>query len=109
ARRARPRRDRSDRGRAATTRRPSRDALELLEAPDVALDEQPHVSDPVPHHRDALDPETEREARVSLGIDPAVLEDLRVHHPGAEQLEPPVAADAAAQAGAGETTRGAHA
>ena len=56
----------------------------------------------VPDHRHALDPHAEREPRVPLGVDAAVLEHLRMDHPGAQQLEPSVAADAAPDAAADE-------
>src|SRR3712207_7392993 len=53
--------------------------FELLEEPHVPLDEQPHVADAVPDHRDALDAHAEREPGVPLRVDAAVLEHLRVH------------------------------
>ena len=71
---------------------PHADALELLEEPNVAVDEHPHVRDRVAEQRDAFDPHPEGEPRVALGVVPAVLQDLRMHHPGAEQLDPAVAA-----------------
>ena len=56
----------------------------------------------VPEHGHPFDPEPEREPGVPLAVVPAVLQDLRMHHAGAEQLDPAVAADPAPDAVADE-------
>ena len=48
----------------------------------------PDVADPVAEHRDPLDTHPEREALVALRVDPAVLQDDRVDHAGAEDRHP---------------------
>src|SRR5690606_29810712 len=61
---------------------------ELREKPRIVLEQHANVGDSVPEHGDPLHPEAEREARVALRIDPAVLEHARVDHAAAEDLEP---------------------
>src|SRR5262245_65334028 len=61
---------------------------ELPEEPQVVVEEQAEVVDPVLQHRDALDAHPERPARVVLRIVADVLQHLRMHHAGAEDLEP---------------------
>src|SRR5437867_5011403 len=58
------------------------------------------------HHGHALDCEAERECRVPLGVDPAVLQDLRMHHAGPEELDPAVAAHRATRPVALEARHG---
>src|SRR5215470_1864211 len=61
---------------------------ELPEEAQVVLEEETQVVDAVLQHRDALDAHPERPARVLLRIVAHVLQDLRMHHPAAEDLEP---------------------
>src|SRR4051794_38269885 len=69
----------------------SSDAAELLEEADVALVEQSDIRDAVHGHRRPVDAEAEREPRVALGVVPDVLQDDRMYHAGAEDLDPSVA------------------
>src|SRR3954471_9076428 len=61
---------------------------ELLEETQVVLEEQPQVRDAVLEHLDPLRTHAEGEALVPLGIEPAVLEDDGVDHPGTEDGHP---------------------
>src|SRR4051812_44592073 len=61
---------------------------ELLEEAQVVLEEQPQVRDAVLEHLDPLRTHAEGEALVPLGIEPTVLEDDRVDHPGSEDGHP---------------------
>src|SRR5262245_52208873 len=69
----------------------------LSEEAEVVLVEQADVVDAVLEHGDALDPQPEGEAAHHAGVVADLLEDRRVHHPGAAQLDPaaPLAARAA--------------
>ena len=68
---------------------------------DVVVVEQAHVGDAPRQHRGALDAHAEGEARVALGVDPAVAQHLGMDHAAAEELEPAaVFAHAAAGAAA---------
>ena len=49
---------------------------------------QAKVVDPVAQHRDALRAHSEGEAGVALAVDADVREDVRVHHPAAQDFEP---------------------
>src|SRR5437899_2834111 len=60
----------------------------MPEPAEVAVVERAQIGDPVFQHRDALDPHAEGESLVDRGIDVAVLQHLRVHHAGAEDLQP---------------------
>src|SRR5437588_7580346 len=68
---------------------PSPGARELLEEPDVALEEQPAVGHAVAKHRDAFDTQPEREAGEPLRVVADVLEHLRMDQAAAEELDPP--------------------
>ena len=64
---------------------------ELLEEAHVVVEVQAQVGDAVAQHRDPLDAHPEREAGDALGVVAVlahVLEDVRVDHAGAEDLEP---------------------
>src|SRR3954447_11881604 len=64
---------------------------ELVQEPDVVLVEHPQVGHAVLEERDPLDPHAEREALDALGVVAVlahVAEHVRVHHPGAEDLDP---------------------
>src|SRR5258705_3199524 len=62
---------------------------ELPEEPQVVLEEQPEIVDAVLQHRDPLDAHPERPAREFLGVIADILQDPRMHHPAAENLQPP--------------------
>src|SRR5205085_2516663 len=68
-----------------------RASAELLQEPDVVVEEHAQVGDAVLQHRDALDAHPERPALDLLGV-VAVLADVREHvrvdHAGAEDLDP---------------------
>src|SRR5262245_5051147 len=70
----------------------------LRQEPVVVLVKQPDVVDAVLEHGDALDAEPEREPGVALGVVADVLEDRRVDHPGAPDLDPAAALAGAAAA-----------
>src|SRR5690606_19547089 len=61
---------------------------ELLEEAQIVLEEQPQVVHPVAQHREPLDAHAERIAAVLLRIDAHVVQDVRMHHAAAEDLEP---------------------
>src|SRR3990172_6913305 len=61
---------------------------ELAQEPQVAVEEQPEVVDPVPEHRQPLEPRAEREADMALRIEPEVAHHVRMHLAGAGDLEP---------------------
>ena len=61
---------------------------ELAQEALVALEEEAQVREAVLQQRHAVDPEAEREARVLLGIDRDALQDARVHHARAHDLDP---------------------
>src|SRR5437764_14167412 len=66
----------------STTRTGLAHTRELLEEPDVALDEHPHVGVAEPKQGHALHAEPERKPRVPLQDVPDVLQYLRAnHHP----------------------------
>src|SRR5262249_19461980 len=81
------------RGPAARTRGAIRQALssELLQEPQVVVEEQAQVRDAVLEHRDALDAHAEREAlhlvRV-VAVLAHVAKHVRVDHARAEDLDP---------------------
>src|SRR5690606_27661499 len=79
---------------------------ELLQEPQITLEEQLQVGHAVAQHRHSIDAEPERPAGIDLGIDPALLEHRRVDHARAAQLDPAavlaqVAAEALSHAVAG--------
>src|SRR5712664_868492 len=78
---------------------------ELLQEPQIVFVEQPDVVDAVLQHGHALEPEAERETGNLLRVVADGLEDGRMHHAAAEDLEPPrVLAGPAARAGAALAT-----
>src|SRR5712691_9525078 len=60
----------------------------LSEKPQVVLEEKPDVVDAVLEHGDTLDPHAERPPRDLFRIVADVAQHLRMHHSGAEDLEP---------------------
>src|SRR5689334_8448046 len=86
--------------RSGCVRRLSR---ELAQEAQIVLEEEPDVVHAVLQHRDSLDAHAERPAGDLLGIVADVLQDLGMHHPRAEDLEPArLLADSASLAGAEE-------
>src|SRR5262249_38797201 len=81
------------------------DSSQLLYKAEVVFVEEADVVDVVPQHRDALDTEAPREARVALRVDAAVAQNVGVDHTAAADLEPAVAAAAAAPAPATHAAR----
>src|SRR5512139_1475561 len=73
---------------------------ELREEADVVFVEELDVRHAVLEHRDAIEAEAEGEAGVALGVVADVLEDDRVDHPAAQDLEPTRALADAARGGA---------
>src|SRR5262245_3355523 len=63
-------------------------STELLEKTQIVLEEEPKVVHLVTEHRQAFQAHTERVARIALGIDADVAEDLRMHDTGSCHLEP---------------------
>src|SRR5215813_872325 len=61
----------------------------LRQEAHVAVEERLDLVDAVAAHRDALEPEAEREARVLLGVDAHPGEHVGVDHPAAAELDPP--------------------
>src|SRR2546430_4030332 len=61
---------------------------ELRQEAHVAVEQQPDVGNAVAGHRDPVRAHAPGEAGVPLAVHPAVLEDGRVHHTGAEDLHP---------------------
>src|SRR2546425_2326196 len=79
-------------------------ASELPQQADVVLQEQAEVGDVVLEHRQTIQAGAEGEAGIALGVDAAVTKHLRMHHPGAQDLQPaPLAA--AATGTAADTAR----
>ena len=76
----------------ARERRPveGREAV-VPEPADVALEEGAQVRDAVLQHRDPVDAHAEGEALPGVGIDARRAQHLRMHHAGAEDLEPVLA------------------
>src|SRR5947207_15793484 len=73
--------------------------LELLEHPQIILEQRPDVWDAELDHRAAVQAQSEGESAPLLGIDADVAQHLRVNHPAAEDLHPAgLRADAAAGA-----------
>ena len=60
---------------------------ELFKEAHVVLVEETEVVDIVATHYHSFESETERKARINLGVDAAVLEHLRVYHACAEELD----------------------
>jgi hypothetical protein len=95
-------RSENSRHRPSATRRPSlrrsfpptlirpASGRELREEAHVIVVEHPNVRDAVSQHRDALDANTEGEARVPLAVVADMLEHVGIDHAGAEDLHPPV-------------------
>src|SRR6267142_5149757 len=65
--------------------------LKLLQEPHVVFVEEANVVDAITDHRDAFDAEAERPAGPDFGIVADVLEDLRMHHAAAGDLQPVLA------------------
>ena len=87
--------DRSRRAGASQPPSPARDArhVERQEAvvphpAQVGREHVAQVGDAILEHGDAVEPHAEGEALVALRIEPAVADHVRVHHAGAEDLEP---------------------
>ena len=62
--------------------------LELLEETEVVLEVVAKVADLPLEHRDTLHTHTEGETAVLLAVDSRRLEDIRIHHTAAHDLEP---------------------
>src|SRR3546814_8994226 len=71
----------------ARRRRGTTKPSELREEAGVVGEEEPQVVDAVAGHGQAVDAEAEGEALPLLGVDAAVREHVRVHHPAAAELE----------------------
>src|SRR5207249_2735378 len=71
---------------------------ELLQKPHVVLEEQAEVGDVVLEHYQPVQPGTEGEAGIVVGVDTAVAEHLRMDHPGPQDLQPAALAAAATRA-----------
>src|SRR3990172_6109088 len=63
--------------------------LELLEEPEIVLEIEAQVVDAVAQHGHALHSHAEGEPGHPARVEPDVLEQLRMDHPGAEHLQPP--------------------
>ena len=74
--------------RTAASRHPP---LKLREERFFVGIQQPDVVDPVTRHGEPVDPHSERESLVSIGIEPAISENFRADHARAEQLHPSTA------------------
>src|SRR5258708_4042446 len=61
---------------------------ELGEEADVVLEEQPDLGNAVPQHGDAFEAHSKREAGDLLRIVADRAEHVRMHHAGAQHLEP---------------------
>src|SRR3712207_5390301 len=70
---------------------------EGLGEPQVALDDVAHVGGVVAEHHGALDPHSEGESRIDLGVDAAGAQHPRVDHPAAAPLDPALAVAGAAR------------
>src|SRR5580704_4801129 len=75
-------------GRATFSSGTGVDDLELGEEADVFFHETPEVLELMAHERQPVDAEAEREAGPTLRIDPGRLEDRRMDHPAAAELDP---------------------
>src|SRR5438105_1232295 len=80
--------------------------LELPQKTHVVLQEEAKVAHVVLEHRQPVQPGAEGEAGIVFGVDAAVAQHLRMHHPGAEDLEPAPLAAATPGAGANSTGNG---
>src|SRR5262245_54861338 len=60
----------------------------LFQKPQIVLVKQSDVLHPVPQNRNALDADAPGKTRIPLGIVPDGLEDRRMHHAAAAQLDP---------------------
>src|SRR5580700_3896096 len=63
----------------------------MIEPAHVSLEEGAQIRHAIFEHGDAVDPHTPSEALVFVGIEPAILQDVRMHHAAAEDFEPIVA------------------
>src|SRR5437868_2736825 len=76
----------------AADRRATNDRLpELFQKPDIPLEEQLQIIQPILQHRDPVHTHPKRKARDFLGIISIVLhefENIRVHHPATENFNP---------------------
>src|SRR4029079_12607219 len=63
----------------------------MLEPAQIAGEEGAQVRHAIFQHGDAVDAEPEGEALIALGIEPDILEHVRVHHAAAQNFEPIVA------------------
>ena len=61
---------------------------ELLQEARIVAPELAQIGDPVPEHRDPLEPPAECEARVPLGVVADELEEVRIDHARAADLDP---------------------
>ena len=80
----------------ATTKPPAsvgtaRGEAVMLEPAQIGGEEGAQIRHAVFQHGDAVDAEAEGEALIALGIEPDILEHVRMHHAAAENLEPVVA------------------
>src|SRR6266576_3794689 len=62
--------------------------LELPQEAHVVLQEEAEVGDVVLEHRQPVQSGAKGEAGIALGVDATIAEDLRVHHPRTEDLQP---------------------
>src|SRR6476659_6446950 len=88
---ARWRRSRSCAQSASERREVERTEAVMREPAHVGLEEGAQVRHPVFEHGDAVDPHAPGEALVFLGIESAIAQDVGMHHPAAENLEPVIA------------------
>src|SRR6185436_1902590 len=61
---------------------------ELLQNPQIVLEQRPDVRHVVLDHGHAIESQAEGEAAPLLGVDADVAQHLRVNHPAAEDLHP---------------------
>src|SRR2546422_3618699 len=82
-------------------------SLELLQEPDVTLEEQLDVGNVILDHCEAVGAQAEGPARITVGIDAAVAEHFGVDHAAAHQFNPAAPlAHAAAPSVADHATHG---
>ena len=69
-----------------------RSASELPQKPQIVLKQQPDIGDAVFPHSEPFDAEAERPAGIFFAVDSDGVENIRVNHTAAADLDPPFAA-----------------
>src|ERR1700724_2206124 len=60
----------------------------MVEPADVGLEESPQIRHAVFQHGDTVDAHAPGEPLIDIGVEPAIFQDIRMHHAAAQNFEP---------------------